>query len=124
MVTKRDNYVHSADTLSIEWKLKEFKRQTKSIVEREQEIEEEKRTFTASTILEKSCLSSFFTDVKQSAVAVLLCTICISGKKFTTVKNYIVLNDDIPPPHTCTLALLFRIKRIAKKIALKLMPDC
>jgi len=83
-----------------------------------------KRTFTASTILEKSCLSSFFTDVKQSAVAVLLCTICISGKKFTTVKNYIVLNDDIPPPHTCTLALLFRIKRIAKKIALKLMPDC
>jgi hypothetical protein len=97
---KSDNYVHSADTLSIEWKLKEFKRQTKSIVEREQEIEEEKRTFTASTILEKSCLSSFFTDVKQSAVAVLLCTICISGKKFTTVKNYIVLNDDIPPPPT------------------------
>jgi hypothetical protein len=77
---KNDNYVHIADTLSIEWKLKEFKRQTKSIVEREQEIEEEKRTFTASTILEKSCLSSFFTDVKQSVVAVLLCTICISGK--------------------------------------------
>jgi hypothetical protein len=76
---KIDNYVQSADTLNIEWKLKEFKRQTKSIVEREKEVEE-KRTFTASTILEKSCLSSFFTDVKQSAVAVLLCTICISGK--------------------------------------------
>jgi hypothetical protein len=47
------------------------------------------QTFTASTIFEKSCLSSFFTDVKHNAVAVLLCTIC-RGRKNISVQPYIM----------------------------------